>query len=252
MKMDRWYRLFFDSCNTKTVATQKDLLSLVCSGAPARIQTVNLQTLALARSSPALRHALLSATHITADGWPVAVALRSHSRPVGRVTGSDFVRDLATTPDTHLRIALVGGTELTGNDFERILSAVGIDVNYRWHGLKAGADISSIAKGIASCPADLVLVSLTLPDGDIWAAELFCRGAGRVVMNVGAAVDMVTGRQPRAPTWVQRLGMEWLYRLVRQPRRLARRYLVECPPALLMAVIPQVVRRFRNGHAVRS
>ena len=61
-------------------------------------------------------------------------------------------------------------------------------------------------------------------------AELGCQGG--VALCVGAAIDFLTGARPRAPRWLQKLGLEWAYRLAREPGRLWRRYLVESPKIL--------------------
>jgi exopolysaccharide biosynthesis WecB/TagA/CpsF family protein len=63
------------------------------------------------------------------------------------------------------------------------------------------------------------------------AANPLARGVG---LRVGASIDFLTGQQRRAPVWVQKAGFEWLYRLLSDPRRLASRYLIECPRIFYM------------------
>lgn len=80
---------------------------------------------------------------------------------------------------------------------------------------------------------DIALLCLPLPRQQLIAVDL--RAAGRergVAMCVGASVDFLSGRQQRAPSWMQSLGLEWLYRLLSNPRRMWRRYLVEGPAIL--------------------
>jgi exopolysaccharide biosynthesis WecB/TagA/CpsF family protein len=68
-----------------------------------------------------------------------------------------------------------------------------------------------------------------------------------LVLCVGASIDFVTGKQQRAPVWMQRLGIEWLYRLGQNPRRLARRYLIRSPRFFLYQRHAQIVLRPAAG-----
>jgi N-acetylglucosaminyldiphosphoundecaprenol N-acetyl-beta-D-mannosaminyltransferase len=74
--------------------------------------------------------------------------------------------------------------------------------------------------------ADVVWVGLGAPKQDLMGARLREREAAPVIMCVGAAFDFLAGTKRRAPRWVRRAGLEWLHRLVSEPRRLLRRYLV--------------------------
>lgn len=83
---------------------------------------------------------------------------------------------------------------------------------------------------VAAAPWDVLLVCISFPKQEIFAHAL--KDAGRtqgVSLCVGASVDFLTGRQQRAPHWVQKMSLEWLYRLLSQPRRMFRRYVIEAP-----------------------
>ncbi len=71
---------------------------------------------------------------------------------------------------------------------------------------------------------------------------------GVVLVGVGAAFDIVAGRFREAPGWMTRIGMEWLFRLAQEPRRLTRRYLVDDPWIVLWAAQARLDRRDRTGH----
>ena len=82
----------------------------------------------------------------------------------------------------------------------------------------------------SASPFRFCLIAVGDPQGLIIAHRLAVRGLARgLAFNIGASIDFLTGRQRRAPTWMQRAGLEWLYRLSRNPRRLAWRYLVRGP-----------------------
>jgi N-acetylglucosaminyldiphosphoundecaprenol N-acetyl-beta-D-mannosaminyltransferase len=70
-----------------------------------------------------------------------------------------------------------------------------------------------------------LFVAFGQPKGELWVAEHYRALGAPVTMQVGATLDFLAGRVSRAPRWVQRVGLEWAYRLLREPRRLAGRYL---------------------------
>jgi N-acetylglucosaminyldiphosphoundecaprenol N-acetyl-beta-D-mannosaminyltransferase len=83
---------------------------------------------------------------------------------------------------------------------------------------------------------DIVWVGLSTPKQERWMAEHVDRLAAPVLIGVGAAFDFHSGRKKQAPRWMQRSGLEWLFRLVTEPRRLGRRYLVNNPLFILLVV----------------
>jgi N-acetylglucosaminyldiphosphoundecaprenol N-acetyl-beta-D-mannosaminyltransferase len=86
------------------------------------------------------------------------------------------------------------------------------------------AQNADIVRTIRESGADLAFVCLGSPKGDVWASKhlsLFDKG---VFLSVGAAIDFCAGTIKRAPAWMQRAGLEWMYRVVQEPRRLIGRY----------------------------
>jgi len=88
------------------------------------------------------------------------------------------------------------------------------------------AESAAIADQIRRSRADLLFVAMGSPAQEFWIAENLERTGARFAMGVGGSFDHLSGRKPRAPRWMQRAGLEWLYRLLREPHRLWRRYLV--------------------------
>ena len=87
----------------------------------------------------------------------------------------------------------------------------------------------AVAK-VQSAPWDVLLVCISFPKQELFAHALKAAGRDRgVALCVGASVDFLTGRQQRAPRLMQSLSLEWLYRLLSQPRRMFRRYVIEAP-----------------------
>ncbi len=100
----------------------------------------------------------------------------------------------------------------------------------------------------ANSPFRFCMIAVGTPQGEMLAQRLRQRAAARgLVLCVGASIDFVTGKQQRAPVWMQRLGIEWLYRLGQNPRRLARRYLIRSPRFFLYQRHAQIVLRPAAG-----
>jgi exopolysaccharide biosynthesis WecB/TagA/CpsF family protein len=96
----------------------------------------------------------------------------------------------------------------------------------------------------SSSPFRFCLVAVGDPQGLIVSHRLIERGKARgLALVVGASIDFMTGKQRRAPVWMQRAGLEWLYRLLSNPRRLARRYLLRCPRVLVHVFKSRIVLR---------
>jgi N-acetylglucosaminyldiphosphoundecaprenol N-acetyl-beta-D-mannosaminyltransferase len=98
---------------------------------------------------------------------------------------------------------------------------------------------------INGCNADIVWVGLGTPKQDFWVARHHPLLNAPVLIAVGAAFDFLTGRLPQAPSWMRRNGLEWLFRLSKEPRRLAYRYLVY-NPLFILYILAQIsgLRRY--------
>jgi N-acetylglucosaminyldiphosphoundecaprenol N-acetyl-beta-D-mannosaminyltransferase len=98
------------------------------------------------------------------------------------------------------------------------------------------AEDASIIRMINSSGADIVWVGLSTPKQEKWMRDHVGRVEAPVLLGIGAAFDFHAGTVRRAPVWMQRIGMEWFHRLVSEPRRLWRRYLILAPTFVLLAV----------------
>ena len=104
--------------------------------------------------------------------------------------------------------------------------------------------IESHAQELAGSKAKIVLVALGCPKQERWMAERKPQ-LQTVMIGIGAALDFHAGRVPRAPRWMQKSGLEWFFRLMMEPRRLWRRYLIHNPRFILLLLAQWLhVRRF--------
>ncbi|MFE9773391.1 WecB/TagA/CpsF family glycosyltransferase [Streptomyces sp. NPDC005931] len=194
----------------------------------------NAYTLALADRDTELRSVLSSASLNLPDGqsvvWASQFLHRDTPLPSTRVYGPDLVLDVfALSQHTDVRHFLLGSTPQVLDSLHRELrrrfpaaQIVGT-CSPPFRPLTPGEQRSQ-AEQVRAAGADIVWVGLGTPKQDRWAAEL-CGVLPVVAVAVGAAFDFIAGTKPQAPPWMQRNGMEWLFRLGCEPRRLWRRYL---------------------------
>lgn len=154
-------------------------------------------------------------------------------------SGSDLVAQFL--PDrlpAGSRIALIGGDAATREALARIVPGAELVQHCPPMGLLGNSPAMDQAAAFAvSAAADYVLIAVGSPQQEIIAHRIAAhpeaRGTG---LCIGASVDFLTGRTRRAPIWMRRIALEWLHRLLGNPRRLWRRYLVHCPRIVWIAL----------------
>jgi len=200
------------------------------------VATPNLDILRRYRRSPEFRKLLDQATIRVADGMPLVWAARLQGTPLpGRVAGSSLIGSLATGLGTVGRsVYLLGGEPGAAVGAAEILRR-------RSPGLQVlGTSAPRIGDQFNTAPLvealrlggmpDVVFVGLPSPKAERLIAALRPAFPATWFVGVGVSFSFLTGQLRRAPRWVQRCGMEWLFRLSVEPRRLARRYLVDGLP----------------------
>lgn len=158
--------------------------------------------------------------------------LSGHRLPV--VAGSDLTARLIGGSGPWKRLAVVGGDRALHERLEWRYPA------FEWHfcqppmGVKSDPDARRrIADFVERTGADLVFFAIGAPQSEICCREIAQRAKARgVALCVGASLEFLTGVKRRAPRWMQRAKLEWLYRLASEPKRLWRRYLIEGPKIL--------------------
>ncbi|MRX51923.1 WecB/TagA/CpsF family glycosyltransferase [Paracoccus sp. S-4012] len=190
---------------------------------------------------PALRAVHNNALLVTPDGMPLVWALRlAGHREADRVYGPDLMLALFDRGRDHgLRHFLYGATPETLDLLEARLLAQfpGTQIAGRhappFRALTE-AERSDVAAQINASGADIVWVGLGTPKQELWMAEMQPLLPSAVLIGVGAAFDFHAGGKRQAPRFIQRSGLEWLFRLASEPRRLWRRYAVTVPSFMLL------------------
>jgi N-acetylglucosaminyldiphosphoundecaprenol N-acetyl-beta-D-mannosaminyltransferase len=180
------------------------------------------------------------------DSRAVAHAARLFGLPTPRVaTGADI---LAAILDRHLRpgdrMTIIGLDSAGLAVLRRRLPMV--EIAHHEPPPRLGSDARGFAQAVAfaaSHPARFTLLAVGSPVQERLAAAIGERGGIGIGLCVGAALEFWTGLTPRAPSWLRRLGLEWMFRLWREPRRLAKRYLVDDWAVLRLLL----VARWRDG-----
>jgi N-acetylglucosaminyldiphosphoundecaprenol N-acetyl-beta-D-mannosaminyltransferase len=231
-------------------AALQALERMLHDGARHQVVCLTSNTILAARKHRRLRLIYNSASLALPDGLPVVWASRLLGEAIpGRVAGPDFMlAGCAAAARQGYTCFLLGGL---GDTAERLaewlrranpgLRIVGA-VSPPFHeSFPAEANDRIIARVNRDKP-DILWVGLGSPKQDLWIAENLERLSVRVAVGVGAAFDMYGGTVGRAPLWMQRSGMEWFYRFLREPRRLFRRYFLEASPFFPL-VLGQRLRR---------
>lgn len=221
-----------DSVNLDSAVTMIE--SAITDGVPMQIATVNLDFLVRAQRSAELRQVLQGSDLNVADGMPVVWLSRLAGQPLpGRTAGSDLVPlALSRLAARGARVFLLGGGRDVALEAGRRLVAAYPGLVIAGHCEPPMAPIDrlpnrSIVRLIRAARPDVLLVALGNPKQELWIARnRQALGAG-VAIGVGCTLDMLAGRSARAPVWMQASGLEWLFRLIQEPRRLFTRYLVD-------------------------
>lgn len=209
-----------------------------------------VHSLLCAHDDPRLREIYAAAGMVTPDGMPLVWLTRRRGHPqVERVYGPNLM--LACCDHFRERGArhfFYGG----GEGVPELLSE---RLAERFPGLRVagrysppfrpltGADDARVVDRINRSDADFVWVGLGCPKQDHWMAEHAERLNATVLVGVGAAFDFHAGRKRQAPKWMQRNGLEWLFRLLSEPRRLGGRYVVGNSRFILLLLAEELRRR---------
>jgi len=242
---------------TRIAAMTFDDAVELLAGAPTRDRRLSVHfctthTLVEANDNPVLRAALARPEAVAfPDGMPLVWVGRAMGRRVERVCGPDLMPALID------RSRAIGGRHYFYGGAPGVADRLAAALRERYPGLvvagthsppfrplspeEAAAEVTRLNEA----RTDYIWVGLGSPKQDLWIADHRERLDAAVLLAVGAAFDFHSGGLRRAPVWMQRIGLEWLFRLLSEPRRLLRRYTVTNTRfAILLA--RQILRRRRK------
>ncbi len=249
-----------------SMTSYDEVIEVVSSRRPDRalsIAVCNVHSVMSARRDPVLRAALDATAVSTPDGVPLVWTLRRTANPdQTRVYGPDLMRRaLMESAERGWSHYLYGSTPET---LERLVESISdIAPEAEVVGMYSPPfapptpeqDAADIER-IRASGADIVWVGLGMPKQELWMNRVSAELPGMALIGVGAAFDFIAGTVEEAPAWMMRSGLEWLYRLSREPRRLWRRYILNNPMFMVLVTRQLLAQRIgrvrkpadRTGH----
>lgn len=203
------------------------------------LATVNLDHLAKMRVSPDFVAIYAAQDLVVADGWPIVALSKLAGRPVELMPGSDLILPICRlAAEEAMPVALVGSTEVALADAKQSLQGqvpgLNIALSIAPSGVfdPMGDEAAEILKRLDREGIRLCFLALGAPKQESLAAR--GRGLAPAVgfASIGAGLDFLGGHQVRAPRWMRRVGLEWLWRMLSSPARMVPRY------ARCFAVLP--------------
>ncbi len=231
----------------------------VALGAREYLCVAAVHTVMESRDDDALREAVDGAAFTVPDGQPLAWALRKLGHDIdARVYGPELMaRACARSERSGQRFYLYGGRD------DRSLAQLAANLLDRHPGLQlaggwsppfrelSDAELDDVAARINAARPDVVWVGIGVPKQEKWMAAMRDRLDAPVLVGVGAAFDFHAGLIPQAPAWMQRRGLEWLFRLKQEPGRLWRRYARHNPRFVAGFARQWATHRRSHGDAAR-
>jgi N-acetylglucosaminyldiphosphoundecaprenol N-acetyl-beta-D-mannosaminyltransferase len=218
------------------------IAAMIAEGRGGTVVTPNVDHVVMAEHDDRFRRAYEAAALSLADGKPIVWAGRLLGRPLPeKVSGSDLVLPLMERAEREgWRVYILGGGPGVGpmaadklvQRFPRLViagtDAPRIDMD------APASTRAPVLQRVRDAKPDVVLVALGAPKQELWMAEAAADLRPAVLLGIGAAVDFIAGTARRAPRWMSASGLEWLFRLAQEPRRMWRRYLVRDPEFLVI------------------
>ncbi len=217
----------------------------IASGERKIIANHNMRSVYLYHRDPKMRMFFEKAHVVHIDGMPLVYWARVLGYPVTRkqrVTYVDWVHPLMAVAETNgWRVFYLGGMPgVAARAAERLRKQYPRLIIFTRHGYFGPEENDDVLKEIAAFRPHVLMVGMGMPRQEHWVLDNLERIQANVILTAGACFDYVAGVIPTPPRWMGRMGLEWLYRLLSEPKRLWRRYLVE-PWALLPLLIKDLL-----------
>lgn len=227
-----------------------ELIGKWVKGAGARhVCTVNPEFIMVAQRDPNFFNILNRAELCVPDGVGLLWAARRLGSPLPeRVTGSDGLPIIAErAAQEGWKLFLLGAAPGVAEQTADVLREryPGVKIVGTYAGSPSVDEEDEIVARINASGADLLFVAYGAPMQDKWIARNLPRLRVAMAMGVGGAFDFIAGVVPRAPLWMQRAGLEWLFRLIRQPWRIGRMLRL---PAFVLAVLSRKNEKANTRH----
>jgi N-acetylglucosaminyldiphosphoundecaprenol N-acetyl-beta-D-mannosaminyltransferase len=212
---------------------------IACGGIHQSV-VINVSKVVQASNDATLRAIIETCDLVTTDGQPIIWAARLLGTPLrARVTGIDLMQRLIEHASTRgYRVYLLGASQSVVSAVARriAMEQPGVKIVGYHHGYWADSDEPELVARIASASPQILFVAIPSPRKEAFLGAWKDAIGAPFVMGVGGSFDVYAGVTKRAPTWMQRMGLEWLFRVIQEPRRLWRRYAWDAPRFARMVI----------------
>lgn len=209
------------------------VISRLADTKPTFVAFVNAHCMNIVFEDPDYLDALRRADNVFPDGMGMSLAGRWLGQPfLANVNGTDMFPLLCEcVASTSYRIFLLGGSPGVAEKVKQWVETLYPEVHIcgTHSGYFSDEETDSVVEAIRASRADLLFVAFGVPAQELWIVRNLKKTGAHVAIGVGGLFDFFSGNIPRAPAWVRVIGMEWVYRLIQEPKRLWRRYLIGNP-----------------------
>jgi len=204
----------------------RHILRFVQERVPRQVVTADSSMVVMAQQDARLREIINRADLVTPDSIGILWACRRRGIAIPeRVSGVDLVGRLAeVSAQTGLRLYLLGAKPGVAEEAARRLEATcpGVHIAGTRHGYFSAGEEEQIVEQVRDAAPDVLCVALGIPKQEIWIDRYRAILNVPVSIGVGGTFDVLSGRVKRAPLWMQRVGMEWLWRVGHNPRKITK------------------------------
>ena len=239
-----------DALSQEEVMNQINV-KLLKSVKPSILVTPNAGHLTNIFDNPELSEIYSTAELSLIDGWPIAVAAKNASKlKITRVTGSDLLPELFTHLTKDIRVGIIGGhnESLIRQSLESRFPKLNIQIIDTSQWTNSVYDIRRLRELVQYNALSIVLLCLGHPKQELLAKELknydWAGSRPDWIMCVGATIDFLTGEQKRSPKFFQKIGLEWFFMLLTNPKKFLSRYLEAVIPSLKLILKSFRMRKF--------
>ncbi len=224
----------------------RDWETVIKEGKKAQVCITPVNSILAARATARVQEIYKHADYVLCDGVPVKWASKFLGDPIKeRITGLDVLPRIFLFASRHeFSIFLLGASPGVADTLKKVMEAkhpgvkiVGTFVP-PFRAVFSKEENQKMIDAINTVKPDILLVSLTAPKQDIWIAENLDKLETHVAIGIGGAFEVAAGMIKRAPLWMQKSGLEWLYRFLQEPKRMFRRYFMEAP-----VFIPLIIKQ---------
>lgn len=229
-----------------------DWEAVIKEGKKAQVCITPVNSILAARATARVQEIYKHADYVLCDGVPVKWASDFLGDPIKeRITGLDVLpRIFPFAESRNFTIFLLGASPGVAETLKAVMEAkhpgvqiVGTFVP-PFRAVFSKEENEQMIEAINAVKPDILLVSLTAPKQDIWIAENLEELDTHVAIGIGGAFEVAAGMIKRAPLWMQKSGLEWIYRFLQEPKRMFKRYFVEAPVFIPLILKQRFNKRF--------